>query len=101
MPVLDIDTVQTLEYFQLLRHTKYQHTWKKYCCNELSHLCQGIGTAPSGAGPHIKCTNTVFIVNYEDIPTDRLKEVTYTKVVCKLNTHKNDPNRMRIAIIRN
>ena len=98
MPVLDLATGHTLEYCQLSLHPKYQSTWNQYHCNKLVRLCQVIGTAPSVTVHCIKVTNTFFIINYEDIPTNRLKEVTYTKVVCELNPHKDEPNRTCITI---
>ena len=79
MTVLELETGQMLEYCQLRRHPKYQHTWNKYYYNDLSRLHQGIVTSPSGAGPCVKVTDTLFIINFEDTPPDRLKEVTDTK----------------------
>ena len=101
MPVLELKTGKTLKYCQLRRHPKYQLKWNKSYCNELSRLCQGIGTDLSGTGLFIKGTDTFFIINYMEIPTDHLKEVTCTKVLCEIKLHKDYPNRTHITISRN
>ena len=41
---------------------------------------------------------TFRVIRYEDVPTDRRKEVTYTKVVCKVRFQEDNPNRIRITI---
>ena len=41
---------------------------------------------------------TFRVIRYEDVPTDRRKEVTYTKVVCKVRLQEDNPNRIRITI---
>jgi hypothetical protein len=46
-------------------------------------LCQGTGTGPN-EGKHIKNTNTLFPIPYDKIPADRRREITYSKVVCKV-----------------
>ena len=38
------------------------------------------------------------VIKHGDIPKDRLKEVTYTKVVCEVRPQIADPNRMLITI---
>ena len=43
-----------------------------------------------------KGTGTFHIIQYRDVPVYRLKDVTYTKVFCKLKHNKEDKNRMRI-----
>ena len=101
MPVLDLDTDQTLEYHQLHHHPKYQRTRKQSYFNKLGSLCQGIGTYPSRKGPCLKGTGTLIIIRYENIPADWIKDVTYKKVVCKLKPHKDDPNRTHITIGKN
>ena len=61
-------------------------------------LCQGVGTGPNGIGKRIEGTNTFFVINFEDIPKDRLNEICYTSVVCEVQPGKKDPNRTRITI---
>ena len=38
------------------------------------------------------------MIRFEDIPANRRKEITYTKVVCKVRPEKRNPNRTRITI---
>ena len=66
--------------------------------NKLGRICQGIGTSPAGTGKCVKGTDTFFLIRFEDIPANRRKEITYTKVVCKVRPEKSDPNRTRITI---
>ena len=46
----------------------------------------------------VKVTETFRVVWYEDVNSDILKEVTYTKVVCELRPQKDNPNRTQITI---
>jgi hypothetical protein len=46
-------------------------------------------------------TDTFHVIDYADIPPDRLKEVCYSNVVCKVCTEKADPDRTRITIAGN
>ena len=92
LPVLDKATGQTLEYRQLCQHPDFHKIWNESYSNELGRLCQGIGTSPNGTSKRVKGTNTFFLIRFEDIPADCRKEITYTKVVCKVRPEKNDPN---------
>eukprot|EP00804_Cyclotella_cryptica_P025032 CCRYP_015948-RA/>CCRYP_015948-RA protein AED:0.28 eAED:0.33 QI:0/0/0/0.75/1/1/4/0/587 len=85
-PVLDHDTGKSLEYRQLRKHPKLGTIWNK-------HWRQ-----PAGDGKRVEGTDTFYVIDYEDIPIDRRKEITYTKVVCKVRPEKTDPDRTRITI---
>ena len=98
LPVLDKATGQTLEYRQLRQHPDFHKVWNESYSNELGRLCQGIGTSPDGTGKRVKGTDTFFLIRFEDIPADRRKEITYTKVVCKVLPEKSDPNCTYITI---
>ena len=97
-PVVDLDTGQTLEYRQLRAHPKYQAVWNQSYANELGRLCQGIGTGPAANSQRVTGTNSFYPIHYEDIPRDRRKEITYTKVVCMHRPQKEDSDRTRITI---
>ncbi len=43
-------------------------------------------------------TDTFRPIKHNDIPSDRRTDVTYTRVVCKVQPQKEDPNRTRITI---
>ncbi len=61
-------------------------------------LCQGIGTGPNKS-KCIKGVNTLFPIPYDKIPANRRKEITYSKVVCKVQQEKGDnANCTRITI---
>ena len=97
--VLNAKTGKSLEYFQLQHHPKYQKNWEESYCNELLRLCQFIGTGEKGIKKQqVAVTETFRVIKYEDVPADRIKEVTYTKLVCEVRPHKNNPNRTRITI---
>ena len=49
-------------------------------------------------GQSIEGTDNFFIFNYENIPRNRCKKITYTYVVCTVRPPKEDPNRTRITI---
>ena len=91
-PVLDQDTGISLEYKQLRNHPKLGDIWSKSYANELGRLCQGIGASPTSDQKRVKGTDTFYVIDYEDIPINRRKEIIYTKVVCKVRPEKDDPN---------
>ena len=98
LPILDKATGQSLKYLQLRKHPAFHKIWNESYSNELSRICQGNSTSPNGLGKRVKGANTSFLIRFEDIPADRRKEITYTKVVCKFCPEKTDPNRTRITI---
>jgi hypothetical protein len=87
--VLDKNTGHFLEWCQLRTHPTLSVTWNTSYANKLGHLCQGIGTSPN----EVKCikgTNTLFPIPYNKIPSDCHREITYSKVVCKVRPEKGD-----------
>jgi hypothetical protein len=53
----------------------------------------------SPRGKHVKGTNTLFPIQNDKIPIECWKEITYSKVVCKVQPEKGDAaNRTRITI---
>ena len=67
----------------------------------MGRLCQGIGKVPNGSGQRIEGTDTLFVINYENIPCHRRKEITYTSVVSTIRTQKENLNQTRITISEN
>ena len=63
-----------LEYRQLLRHPKLQEIWNREGANQFGRLAQGVGGRIEG-------TNTIHFIKKQEIPQDRLKDVTYIKCV--------------------
>jgi hypothetical protein len=98
--VLDHETGKSLEYRQLIKHPKYNKLWSSSYAKELGRLCQGFtGTTPTGTP--VDGTDTFHVINFSDIPPDRLKQVCYSNVVCKVRPEKDDPARTRITIAGN
>jgi hypothetical protein len=98
--VLDHETGESLEYRQLIKHPKYKQLWSSSYAKELGRLCQGFKGKDSTTPP-VDGTDTFHVIDYADIPPDRLKEVCYSNVVCKVRTEKADPDRTRITIAGN
>jgi hypothetical protein len=87
-----------LEWRQLCTHPTLSVTWNTSHANKLGCLCQGIGSGPN-KGKHVKGTNTLFPIPYDKIPSDRCREITYSKVVCRVQPEKGDnANCARIII---
>jgi hypothetical protein len=87
--VFDENFGNFLEWHQLHTHPTLSVAWNTSYANKLGRLCQGIGTGPN-KGKHVKGTNTLFPIPYDRIPSDRRREITYSKVVCKVRTEKRD-----------
>ena len=67
--------------------------------NELSRLCQGVGTdSTDPTRPGVDGTDTFKPITYNNIPHDRCHKVMYTKVDCEVRPQKEDPNWTRITI---
>jgi hypothetical protein len=96
--VLDENTVDFLKWHQLRNHPTLTATWNTSYANKLEPLCQGIGTGLN-EGKYVKGTNTLFPIPYSKIPTNCQREITYSKVICKVQPEKgDDANRTRITI---
>jgi hypothetical protein len=85
--VFDENLGNFLEWRQLQTHPTLFIIWNTSYANKLGCLCQGIGTGPN-KGKHVKGTNTLFPNPYNKIPSNRRREITYSKVVCKVQPEK-------------
>ena len=56
------------------------------------------GNRGKGIGKRAEGTNTFYVIKFEDIPKDRLKEIFYTSLVCEVRPEKKDSNRTIIKI---
>jgi hypothetical protein len=81
--VFDEGTGNFLEWHQLQTHPTLSATWNTSYANKLGRLCQDIGTGPNN-GKHVKGTNTLFPILYNKIPAERHREITYSKIMCKV-----------------
>ncbi len=96
--VFDENTGNFLKWRQLQTHPTLSATWNSSYANKLGRLCQGIGIGPN----KVKCirgTNTLFLIPYDKIAANRRREITYSKVICKVQPEKGDyANRTCITI---
>ena len=92
MAVMDTDTGKLLNYRQLMQNTKYRKTWSLSSANEFGRLANGIG------GRIKNPTNTIEFIFQHEVPSDRLKDVTYGQFVCTVRPEKAEPNRTRFTV---
>ncbi len=91
-------TGELLEHRQLHCDPRYKATWDTSYANELGCLCQGIGSGSTPNSQRVAGTNTFFLIDYQDIPSHKRKEICHTTVVCEVCPEKDDPDRTRITI---
>jgi hypothetical protein len=72
--------------------------WDTLYANELGRLCQGIGTGTMPNTKQVTGTNTFFLIDINDIPVHKRKEICHTLVICKVRPEKDDPNCTGITI---
>jgi hypothetical protein len=85
----DENTGNFLEWRQLHIHPTLSVTWNTSYAKKLRRLCQGIDTG-SNEGKPVKGTNTLFPIPYNKIPSNCRREITYSKVICKVRPEKGD-----------
>ncbi len=95
---MDPVTGELLEHRQLCPDPRYTATWDTSYANELGPLCQGIGLGSTPNSQRVAGTNTFFLIDYQDIPSHKRKEICHTTVVCEVCPEKDDPDRTRIII---
>ena len=84
--VLEGDNI--LKYRQLLRHPMLGPAWNTSSLSKCGSLAQGIGG-------RVKGTDTILFINKEDMPLDRVMDVTYAQFVCNIRPEKEEKNRTR------
>jgi hypothetical protein len=88
--VLDPATGNMLEHCQLQHDPQYKTTWDTSYANELSHLCQGIGSGDAPSSKHVAGTNMFIHIDYHNIPLHKRKEICHTMVVCEVHPDKDE-----------
>jgi hypothetical protein len=66
-----------LNYQQLIWNPKHKEIWNKLAANEFGRLAQGVGG-------RVKATNTIFFIRKDQVPKDRMKDVTYSSFICDM-----------------
>jgi hypothetical protein len=79
-----------LNYCQLIHHLKYKESWAKSTANEFGHLAQGLKDG------RVKGTDTIKFIRNDQVPNDRMKDVTYGSFNCnfKPNKEEKEPTRL-------
>ena len=58
--------------------------------NEFGRLAQGVGG-------RVKATNTIFFICKDQLPKDRMKDVTYGSFICDIKQNKTETHRTRLT----
>jgi len=64
-----------------MRDPKYKETWSQSAANEFGRLTQGVGGRFNG-------TNRIFFIHKNQVPHERMKDVTYGSLVAITNQTK-------------
>ena len=89
--VLGKETGDLLEYRHLIKHSNHKKVWGDAFGKEVGRLAQGLPGIVEG-------TDTLNLIFKNEIPADRFKDVTYSRIVCNYRPEKKDPNRCRITV---
>jgi len=74
-----------------MQSQKHKETWSKSSANKFERLANGVGGC-------IKGTNTIKFINKRNIPSKRMKDVTYGKFVCLICPEKKETHRTRFVV---
>jgi hypothetical protein len=88
--IRDDDTGKYLNYRQLMRSPKHKIIWSRSSANEFGRLAQGLKDG------RVIGTNTIFFIPQEQVPKDRLKDVTYGSFSCDIKLNKKETHRTRL-----
>ena len=70
-PIYNKETNMYLNYRQLLRHPKYSKAWNISAANKFGRLTQGLKDG------HMKGTDMIRFIRKDQVPANRIKDVTY------------------------
>ncbi len=84
--VRDNETGQYLNYRQLIKKPKHNEIWSTSAANKFGRLTQGVGGG-------VKGTNTIFFICKDQVPKDRIKDVTYGSYSCEIKQNKEEKHR--------
>ncbi len=90
--VHDTETGDYLNYCQLLRNPKHKELWERSAANEFGRLTQGLKDG------RVKGTNTIFFIKKEEVPKERIKDVTYGSFTWDLKTNKAETHHTRLTV---
>ena len=78
--IIDETTGKSLEYRDLIKDNKLRATWEHSFANEIGRLAQGIRD--------IEGTETIWFIPKSENPKDRLKDITYGRIVVSYRPQK-------------
>ncbi len=82
--VLDNKTGDLLEYWHLLKHSKYKDVWSQSFGKEIRRLAMA--------------TKTIAFVTKQQIPQSQRKDIMYGQISCAYHSKKKNPYRTRITM---
>ena len=88
---IDPATGDVMEYRKFMKYDKHNKVWKHFFANELVRLVQGVGK-------RVKGMDTVFFVDYNYIPSESRKDITYGRIMVDYRPQKKDPNRTILTV---
>jgi hypothetical protein len=91
LAIMDAETGKVLNYRQLMQSQKHKETWSKLSENEFGRLANGVGG-------RVKGTNTIKFVHRRDVPSKRMKDVTFGKFVCTIRPEKKETHQTRFVV---
>jgi hypothetical protein len=86
----DKETNTYLTYRQLLHHPKYKEPWAKSAANVYRRLAQGL------KDDRVIETDTIKFIHKDQVPNNRMKDVTYGSFNCNFKPNKEEKERMRL-----
>ncbi len=94
LAIMGAETGKVLKYRQLMQSQKHKETWSKSSANEFGRLANGVGGC-------VKGTNTIKFVHRRNVPSKRMKDVTYGKFVCMIRPEKKETHQTRFVVSGN
>ena len=79
-----------MEFRDLIQIPEFRATLMQSLASNLRILAQGIR--------EIKRTNTIYIIGKSEISRDKLKQVTYVRIVVDYKPHKLEKNRTKVTV---
>jgi hypothetical protein len=87
----DKETNTYLKYRQLLRHPNHKKAWNISAANEFGRLAQGLKDG------RVKGTDTIRFIQKNEVPSNRMKDVTYGSFSCDFKPNKEEKERTRLT----
>ena len=81
MAVMNADTGKLLNYRALMLHPKYKKGWGISSANKFRQLANRVGGL-------VKGTNIIKFIHKSEVPSNRMKDITYGQFVCSVRPEK-------------